>query len=51
MSEVAHCGQVILYLTPFVPFRVNLQGEPLSFKGEGEIKKRGAKPLFDTLPG
>jgi hypothetical protein len=31
---------LVIYLTPFIP---------LSFEGEGDKKKRGAKPLLDTL--
>jgi hypothetical protein len=32
-------GEIIIYLTPCVP---------LSFKGEGEKKKRGVSPLLKT---
>jgi hypothetical protein len=32
--------RLFIYLTPFIP---------LSFKGEGKIYKRGAKPLFNSL--
>jgi len=31
---------IVFYLTPLVP---------LSFKGEGEDKRRGALPLLDSL--
>jgi len=33
---------MIIYLTPFIP---------LSFQGEGEDRKEGLSPLFDTIEG